>query len=104
MCCPAIETGWPAIQSFSFVKMFFYKRKREVGGNNLVWPETESEQTGQAGTGLSWAGPESGFGKHSATCGIGCGNRWYLLPHWTGWTGRSTGMSSLAWQTWSGGV
>jgi hypothetical protein len=56
MCCPAIETGWPAIQSFHPLQCFFYKRKREVGGNNLVWPETESEQTGQAGTGLARQG------------------------------------------------
>ncbi len=56
VCCPAIGTGLPAIQSFSCVKMFFYKRKREVGGNNLVWPETESEQTGKAGTGLARQG------------------------------------------------
>jgi hypothetical protein len=106
MCCPAIETGLAGLpyKVFHLLKCLFNKRKREVGGNNLVWPGPESEQTGQAGTGLAGQGQNQALVSILLHMGSAGANRWYLLPPRTGWAGRSTGISSLAWGTWSGGV
>ncbi len=72
--------------------MFFFKKKertREVGGNNLVWPETESEQAGQAGTGLA------GQGQNQALASI--------LLH-LGSAGGTVGICSLRRQAGLGGA